>query len=71
MAIYTPSQKQNFTCWGAKAGGLIKRDIPKYPNCVICRLMNGSCLENYRFPCLQVRKPAYWIKVSPVCLGLN
>lgn len=52
-------------------GVLIKKDIPEYQNCVICRLMNGSCLANYHFPCLQVRKPAYWIKVSPGSLGLK
>ena len=57
-------------CW-AKVGGLIKRDIPKHQNRVICRLMNGSDLENYHFPYLQVRKPAYWIKVSPVLPGIK
>lgn len=66
MAIHTLSQKQHLKCVWAKVGGLIKRDIPKYQNHVICRLMNGSGLENYHFPYLQVRKPAYWIKVSLV-----
>ena len=55
-----------FEMWLGKVGGLIKRGIPKYQNRVICRLMNGSGLENYHFPYLQVRKPAYWIKVSLV-----
>lgn len=71
MAIHTPSQKQDLKCGWAKVGGLIKRDIPKYQNRVICRLMNGSDLENYHFPYLQVRKPAYWIKVSPVLPGIK
>ena len=71
MAIHTPSQKQDLKCGWAKVGGLIKRDIPTYQNRVICRLMNGSDLENYHFPYLQVRKPAYWIKVSPVLPGIK
>lgn len=58
MAVSAPSQKQNVTCGWAKVGGLIKRAIPKYQNRVICRLMKGSYVENYRFPSSQVRKPA-------------
>lgn len=51
--------------------GLLKKDVPKYQSCVICRLMNGFCLANYHVLSLQAKKPASCIEVSPGSLGLK